>query len=47
MKEWDEGAQCYITPGAGDACDGCHIACDECDWYLLCFPEWAPSWMQE
>lgn len=40
----------WLTPGKPKKCHGYHpeldgrpaneICCDECNWYLLCFPHW-------
>ena len=36
------GMQCRCN-GANDPCE---LACDECDFYLLCLPDWRSSFDQ-
>ena len=41
-----------LTPGEPDAClgngeQGFECCCDECDYYLLCFPEFDPKSNEE
>ena len=41
-----------LTPGEPDVClgngkQGFECCCDECDYFLLCFPEFDVKWMKK
>lgn len=53
IEEHNQGAKkmdkLELTPGKPDECQGngqhpdYECCCDNCDYYLACFPEWAPG----
>ena len=41
-----------LTPGEPNVClgngdQGLECCCDECDYFLLCFPEYKPQWIKD